>query len=172
MVIVNDPPGGGVTLGAQNIPQNAPNLQYEAAWKIDGTPHALELRSAQIFLPDQFILEIGWESGVIAGSPPLTGDPHSGEFTSLHVLLSLQSQQPHGWQARRRSLAVVTCPPITGVAGWTPSDHLTLQLFARPDIVERISQYPIAGGALRITCVAVSSMTAQARVIGELAVAI
>jgi hypothetical protein len=172
MVIVTDPPGAGVTLGTQNIPQNAPTLAYEAAWKVDGTPRALVLRAAQISLPNQFFLEIGWESGVIAGIPPITSDPHSGEFTSLHVLLSLQSQQPHGWQARRRSMAVVTCPPITGVVGWTPSDHITLQLTARASIIERISQFPIAGGALRLTCVAVSSNTAQARVIGDLAVPI
>jgi len=88
LVLVTDPPGAAVTLGTQNIPTTAPASPYGAAWMIDSTARALQLLGAEISPPGIFRLTIGWESGVIATSPPLPQDPTSGENTGLHVLLS------------------------------------------------------------------------------------
>ncbi|MCL6567242.1 MAG: hypothetical protein K6U09_12580 [Acidobacteriia bacterium] len=154
------------------MPTNAPAHPYEAAWIIDGIARSLQLRSAVINSPLMVTLEIGWDGSITAANAPLTADPLTGEFTALHVLVSLQSPQVHGWQPRRRSIALVTCPPITAITNWTPADHITLQLTASGSAYDRISQIPLFAGAWRITCVAVSSISAQLRIIGELAVQI
>jgi hypothetical protein len=170
LVLVTDPPGSSIVTGNQAIPTNAPAIPYAATWEIEGNPRALQLLAAEIALPNTVRITIGWESGIIASGPPITSDTPSGEFSGFHVLLSLQSPQTHGWQPRRRSIALVTCPPITAISNWTPSDHVTIELTPQPQIIERLKQFPLPGGAWRLTCVAISNQSAQLKVIGEVAV--
>ena len=170
LVLVTDPPGAAIVTGTQAIPTTAPALPFAATWKIDDTPRSLQLIAAEIAPPATIRLTISWDAGVIASGPPVPSDTPSGEFSGFHVLVSLQSPQTHGWQPRRRSIALVTCPPITAITGWTPSDRLTLELTPPPEIIERLRQFPLPAGAWRLTCVAISNQSAQLKVIGEVAV--
>lgn len=167
IIQVVEPPGASIATTTQSVPTQAPSARHTFSWKVQGIDRPLELVSVAIQSMTQCIVSLGWAGGITAPLPPITSDSHSGEYTGIVIIASLSSQQVHGWQDQRRSRVIVACPPISGITGWTPSDHITLQLSIPQPIIQRLRLIPLTNLAVRLTVVGISSSTAQASIIGE-----